>query len=204
MKKQIENTLETALITLLEQKKDLTMESILKILAGRGLSFLLVALSLPFCQPFQIPGFSTPFGLLLAFIGLRIAIGKNAWLPQFLKEKVISYSTLKKVANLALKIVHKLRFFLTSRLVWLVRTPTLHFLHGLTIFVLGLILALPLPIPLTNVLAALPILFFGLGLLEDDGIMIIIAYILSLVCFAVYLSLIWFGKEGISYIFSMM
>jgi hypothetical protein len=60
--------------------------------------------SLPFCQPIQIPGFSTPFGILLAFIGLRIAFGHRVWFPKKLLEKKISYRVLKKFLLLPLEL----------------------------------------------------------------------------------------------------
>jgi hypothetical protein len=54
-----------------------------------------------------------------------------------------------------------------------------------------------MPIPLTNLFFAYPILAFGLGLLEDDGLMIVVGYLLTLVCFSFFTAIIWFGKEGL-------
>lgn len=180
------------------QKETITGETLLTVLSGRGYAFLLIILSLPFCQPIQIPGFSTPFGLILAFIGLRIAFGHHVWIPDTLLKRQISPDTLKKVSSFAIKITDKLRFFIRTRLTWLVTSPILHIIHGLTIFGLALVLALPLPIPLTNLLAAYPILFFGLGMLEDDGLMILIAYALSWLCFFALLVIIWIGHGLLS------
>jgi hypothetical protein len=60
-----------------------------------------------------------------------------------------------------------------------------------------LILALPLPIPLTNVLAAIPILILGFGLLEEDGIAIVIAYFFALICFTAFFLMVWLSKVGL-------
>lgn len=180
----------------LAQTQDVSVKFVIDTLAGKGQAVLLILFSLPFCQPIQIPGFSTPFGILLAFIGLRIAFGHRAWFPKMLLEKKISYRILKKIASIAIKITEKLQFLISTRWEWLIKNPFLHVTHGLTITVLALLLALPLPIPFTNLLAAYPILAFGLGILEDDGLMISIGYLLSLLCFSVFIALIWFGKEG--------
>jgi hypothetical protein len=36
----------------------------------------------PFCTPIPLPGFSLPFGLVIAIIGLRLALGQKPWLPR--------------------------------------------------------------------------------------------------------------------------
>jgi hypothetical protein len=177
------------------QGQDVSVKMILNTLTGKGQALLLVLLSLPFCQPIQIPCFSLPFGILLAFIGLRIAFGHHAWLPQALLERKISYQTLEKIASVAIRITDKLCFFISTRWVWLVNAPLLHTIHGVTIVLLALILAIPMPIPLTNLLSAYPLLAFGLAILEDDGAMILIAYLLACLCFALVISVLLFGKE---------
>lgn len=193
------NSLAERLNHLLELAKvqDISVKVAIETLAGKGQAVLLILFSLPFCQPIQIPGFSTPFGILLAFIGLRIAFGHRAWFPKGLLEKKIPYRILKKIASIAIKITEKLRFLISTRWGWLVNNSASHVFHGLTITALAFILALPLPIPLTNLLAAYPILAFGLGILEDDGLMIAIGYLLAFVCFSFFFALIWFGKEGV-------
>ena len=184
------------------QEQDISIKTIIDTLAGRGQAVLLILFSLPFCQPIQIPGFSTPFGIVLLFIGLRIAFRHRAWLPKGLLEKKISYRIFKKIASITIKITEKLRFLISTRWIWLVHNPSLHIAHGLTIAMLAILLALPLPIPLTNLLAAYPISAFGLAILEDDGLMIVIAYLLALLCFAVFITLVWFSKEGVSLLFN--
>lgn len=194
------NSLAEQLNVLLKQanKEAITVKAVIDTLAGKGQAALLILLSLPFCQPIQIPGFSTPFGIVLAFIGLRIAFGRHVWIPKMILDKKISYSTLNRISSIAIKITEKLRFFTSTRIVWLVQNHSLHIFHGLTIALLSMILALPLPIPFSNLFAAFPILAFGFGIVEDDGLMIILAYILTVICFSFFTVLIWFGKEGFS------
>ncbi len=173
----------------------LTIRSIIDILAKRGQAVLLILLSLPFCLPIQIPGFSTPFGILLAFIGLRVAFGRHVWLPKIIQEKEISFATLKKIASFAISVTDKFQFLIRTRMVWLVKNPASKIMNGLTIFFLALFLSLPLPIPFSNMIAAVPILAFGLAILEDDGVFIIVAYFLTLMFFLAIFALFWFGKE---------
>lgn len=183
------------------QGKDISLETLLRGLGKKGQATLLILLSLPFCQPIQIPGFSTPFGILLAFIGTRIAFGNRIWLPKYILDKKISYQHLEKIVSISIKITDKLRYFVYARFTHLVKNPLLQIMHGLTITLLGLVLALPLPIPLSNILAAFPLTLFGLAILEDDGAAILVAYGLSLLCFFVLALLIWLGKEGLISLF---
>ncbi|WP_213105137.1 exopolysaccharide biosynthesis protein [Candidatus Protochlamydia amoebophila] len=202
MKERINVFAESLQTLLLDAKeKGMTIESLIRNLAKKGQAVLLVLLSLPFCQPIQIPGFSTPFGILLIFIGLRIGFGHQIWLPKWILGKKIPYSVLERIAKLALKVTNKLRYFVYPRLPNLVKNPILLIFHGLMIAILGFVLALPLPIPLSNILAAYPLLIFGLAILEDDGAAILIAYGLSLVCLTILAGLIWLGKEGVSSFF---
>ena len=98
------NLLADRLNQLLTQFKgqSVSVKIVVEALAGRGQAVLLVLLVLPFCLPIQIPGLSTPFGIILIFIGLRIALGHRAWIPQSLLNKEIAYAKLDKIAKLAI------------------------------------------------------------------------------------------------------
>ncbi|KAF3362760.1 putative exopolysaccharide synthesis protein [Chlamydiales bacterium STE3] len=194
------NTLQELLASLKE--KDPELGAIFQILSERGYAAMLFLFSFPFCFPITIPGLSTPFGFAIAYIGLRLAFGHGNWLPSVLMKKKISHSTLKKVSEIAIGTLHHLRFLISSRLTWFVKNPKLHVIHGLTITFLACCLALPLPIPFSNTVSALPLACFGLALLEDDGLFILIAYFFTLICFTFFVLLAWFGKSGITFILS--
>ena len=182
------------------QGKSISLATIFETLSGRGFAALLILFSFPFCFPITIPGLSTPFGLASAYIGLRLAFGKYSWLPQYIMEKKVSYRALTKAASIAIGTTNRLRFFLSSRLIWLVRNSKLRILHGLTIAVLSLLLAMPLPIPFSNTVSAIPLVLFGLALLEDDGLILILAYLFTFFCFAFFATLLWFGKSGVTFL----
>src|SRR5207245_1066199 len=105
--------------------------------------------------PIQIPGLSTPFGILIAFIGLRIAFGKRAWLPKKILLKRVSSKKIQKITLKSLKLMNKTKRFVHPRLEWLCDDhAAIKIGNGLLIFLLGIFLALPLPIPLTNLAAS--------------------------------------------------
>lgn len=181
----------------------ITLRSVMQTLAGKGHALLLILFSLPFCFLIPLPGVSTPFGIILMFIGLRIAFRHKIWLPKQLLEKKISTKTLKHIAKYAIAITDKMRFMLSTRMVWLFDIPWFHIVHGLVIAFLALLLVIPLPLPLTNTLVAFPILLFGLALLKDDGLMLILAYFFSFIGLVGFGLIFYYGAEGIKSIFSV-
>jgi hypothetical protein len=178
--------------------KAMTIKQISEHLDGRGVGVLIVLFSLPFCFPISIPGLSTPFGVLLAFLGLRIAFAKKPWWPNWVLNKEVPYDTLDKVVTKTITISKMLQKVIKPRLTTLITQPIIHRMHGLIIFALAFLLALPLPIPLTNMLTAIPICCLGLGLLEDDGIAVIVAYIFALIGFSAFGAIIYLGGIGLS------
>jgi hypothetical protein len=134
-----------------------------------------------FCLPamIPIPGPSALFGLLLCLIGLRMAMGKELWLPAWCLRLKISRTMLLSMTSKIEWLEGLSKRFVKQRLTFLASSTSLWRLHGLLVIVLGLLL--PLPIPMTNVILAFPILFLSLGLLEKDGLLILIAYLLPLV-----------------------
>lgn len=170
-------------------KAAISIEEILEILSGKGRSLILILLSLPFCQPFQIPGLSTPFGLFIAFIGFRMAFGKSIWLPKSVMSKTIPSSTLQKISQNGLKFMKKIAHLIHPRLKRMCHHRIMYVSNGLLIVLLGIFLALPLPIPLTNIIAGWAILFMAIGLLEDDGVFILLGYFVSLLIIAFFILL---------------
>lgn len=156
--------------------KNWTIQSLFYELKGRGYAFLIILLSLPFCQPLQLPGFSTPFGLIVIFIGLRMLFGKHLWWPQWILKRQISSRTLRTIVQKSLWFIRLLKPFLHVRWRRLCVDPILYRFHGGFIALMGLYLALPLPIPFSNIVVAWALLLLGLGLMEDDGLFICLGY----------------------------
>jgi hypothetical protein len=177
-------TLDDCLKILLEKadNRPISIKQILHTLQGKGALFILVFLALPFCQPITLPGLSTPFGIVIMFIGLRFAFRRKEWLPKFILKKTISPKLLKNIAGKCLYLMKKLKRWIHPRYKWICTHRFSMHLHGVVIIILGLLLALPLPIPLSNIIVAWPLVLLGLGLMKEDGLFIAIGYTLFLIC----------------------
>lgn len=183
---------EDAFLFLLEEAKEgsVSIETILLTLSGKLRVLLLAFLSLGFGQ---IPGVAVFLGLFIAYLGVRIAIGKSfIWMPKvFLRKKIPSYF-LTKILKQILRLLKFMKKWSHPRYVWATQQTAVRIVNGLMIALVGLFLAISPPIPFSSLLAFIAIFSIAIGLLNDDGIYILIGYICSLMYFTVILFLLKF------------
>lgn len=144
---------------------------------GRAYTLILILLALPFITPIPLPGLSTPFGLAIAFIALRLTLGQRPWLPMKLQRKQLPAGFFTKVFAVAGKVIALLESFLRPRLAFISATRPTQQVHALIILIAALALLLPLPIPFSNSFPAWTILLLAAGLLERDGLFILLGYL---------------------------
>lgn len=157
-------------------ERPITLREVIVLLGGRAYLLLVLLLALPFITPIPIPGLSTPFGLAIALIALRLSLGQRPWLSKKLQRKELPAGFIAKVFRFAEKVLLFLEKFLRPRLTFLTDTPLLRQLHAVLILVAALALLLPLPIPFTNSFPAWTILLVAAGLLERDGAFVLAGY----------------------------
>ncbi|MEI6351764.1 MAG: exopolysaccharide biosynthesis protein, partial [Verrucomicrobiota bacterium] len=166
-------------------ERDLSIQEIEFMLRGRGFALLIMLLAAPFLIP-NVPGLSTPFGAAITMMGARLAFGRKPWLPKFVLAKRLSSATLQKILGMLLKISLRLERMVKPRMCFLHRWPGTMNLIGVGIASGGFFLALPLPIPLTNTLPAISILLLTAGMMEEDGVCVLIGYVMGILAW-VYL-----------------
>lgn len=153
-----------------------TLRAVLYLLRGRAYMLIIILLALPFLQPIPLPGLSTPFGLAIVLISLRLSLGQRPWLPKKIQRLKIPPGFFPKVITMAAKIIRFLEKFLTPRWLLLTESGVLRQLHAVVMLAASMILLLPLPIPFSNNLPAWAILLVAAGLLERDGWFICAGY----------------------------
>lgn len=158
-------------------QRPVTLREVIYKLRGRAYTLLLILLALPFITPIPLPGLSTPFGLAIAFIALRLALGQRPWLPMKLQRKQLPAGFFDKVFAVASKVIALLESFLRPRLAPISAPGPAQQVHALFILISALVLLLPLPIPFSNSFPAWTILLLAAGLLERDGLFILLGYL---------------------------
>lgn len=191
------NNPETALnqlkALLKEEKEGYTIHRITSALGNQSYAVILLLFSLPFAFPITIPGLSTPFGIALLLLSLRFTIKKPFWLPHVIAERQIQHKHLKKFVRILEKFLKKMRKIIKPRFPFLFKTSLI---TGALICVQSFFMALPVPLPLTNVFASVPVVLLGLGLLACDGLFILLGYLSSALAITFFIFLCWFGIEG--------
>lgn len=183
--------------------RSLTIGELEQILQGRGFALFILLLSIPFCSPIAIPGLSVPFGVVIMFLGLRIAFGRKPSLPGFILEKRIKYAMLERIIRLGLKLCGWMEKIAKPRMHFLQRWPGMINLIGLGLASGGVQLLLPLPplIPLSNTLPAVSIMLLTAGLIERDGVFVLCGYVLNLAAWIYFAVMFVFLGDGLRYLF---
>ena len=166
----------------------MTVAELESILQGRGFAMFILLLSAPFIVP--APGLSTPFGIALMSLGLRIAIGRKALLPGFVLRRTLTYKTLDRVITPLARIAERFEKRIRPRMHFLQERPWAINLIGIGIVSGGFLLSLPLPIPLSNTLPAISIMLLAAGLMERDGLLVLWGYIMGLLSW-IYIGFWW-------------
>jgi hypothetical protein len=176
------------------------LRDVLEVMHSRGYTVLLILLSLPFCTPIPMPGLSAPFGLVIAFIGLRLALGQKPWLPARLLDTQLPPKFFPRFLAATRRLLRWLEHFLKPRLSHLVRWPLARRVIGAMICVSGLLMTLPFPIPFSNGLPAMAVLLLAAAMLEEDGYFAIGGGVVFILALAFFAAIFWGGTEIVNYL----
>ncbi|MGH7943559.1 MAG: exopolysaccharide biosynthesis protein [Opitutaceae bacterium] len=190
---------ELAMILREFEVETVTLREVIGLLHGRGFVLLIMLLALPFCTPVPLPGLSTPFGLIIAIVGARIAFGANPWLPARLLDTRLPPKSFAKMFALTRKIILGFERLLRPRMLWVTATARREQLHGVPIVICALMLLLPLPVPFSNVVPAWGVMLIAGGLLERDGAFIIAGYIAAAITVVFFAVIGIFGVEAVDF-----
>lgn len=177
-----------------------TLHEVIGVLHGRGYLLLVMLLALPFCAPVSPPGLSTPLGMVIALIGVRLSLGEKPWLPPRLLGMRLPPATFRKVFAVTRKLVLGLEKVLRPRLLGVTGSARREQFHAVPIVVCAVLLLLPLPVPLSNVFPAWAVLLVSAGLLERDGLVILAGYLMVAASLAFFAAIAVLGVGAIDVI----
>ncbi|WP_419419831.1 exopolysaccharide biosynthesis protein [Legionella sp. D16C41] len=159
-----------------KKEQKITFKDIIEELGSQGFGLIIFLFALPSALPLSaIPGFSFIFCLPIIFITLQIIIGKHSlWLPKALAKREINKDKLGHLIKKVLPYLGYMEKLLKPRFDFMT-SSIMEKVHALTVLILSILVLLP--IPLSNSIFALIIIMFGLGLANDDGICLALAYL---------------------------
>ena len=174
----------------------ITLQTLLERSGRQGMLLICALSTLPFLIPVSIPGVSTVFGAAIVLLASALFLNRLPWLPQRILHKPLETAKLVPALRKGVRIVSKMDRWVRQR--WLGLTShTMLRLNCAAVVFGGLLLMAPLgPIPFSNTAPAVGILLLTIGLLQRDGLFVLLGYLgllLSVVYFSVLGYLAWTG-----------
>jgi hypothetical protein len=172
-------TLSSLLASALDANEDgsVSVAEVLDRVAERGFGLILFILGLPNLIPVMPPGSSGVFGALILLTGVQILFGlPRPWLPNRLRQYQLSPKAVQALQNRGVVFMKQIERVSKPRWERLVNPLTLRIV-AVPVILLGLVLFSPLP--LMNTLPATIIMLMGIGLLNRDGLLLVVGLGLS-------------------------
>lgn len=160
-----------------DAEPQITLGDILKRFHTRAFGVLTLIVLLPAFLPVPI-GVGAIAGPLISLTGLQMLIGLPApWLPRAMRQRNIQRATIARFSVRMEGVLRRLERACRPRLVALTSHTAAHVFSGLQLVLLGILLALP--IPLTNYPFGLLLMLYAIALIEHDGVLLLIAWALG-------------------------
>lgn len=157
----------------------ITLGKVVEHVEGEALLIVCLIAILPFMQPIPIPGLSSVLGLIVFFQGLGLMFMGKPFLTKKLKELTITHEKFEMIYKAAVKFSN-----VTDKVSAFKHPLTKHrfslFVAGLCISFSAAFLSLPLPIPFSNFIPALSIFLICIGLLEEDIVIMLLGYCITI------------------------
>lgn len=171
----------------MKAKDSISLKDMIGLLGERvfGLSILLFCI--PNCLPIpNVAALSAFTGIPIGLLGLQMIMGRShLWLPASLGDKRFSGQRFGKILERAIPAIRKVEVLLHPRL-QVMTTESTQRLLGVAFVVLATIMSLP--IPFGNFLPGLAMALMAIGLIERDGLLIVLGLLVGAATVAIMLT----------------
>lgn len=151
----------------------ITLARLMQAMEARAYGALILIFAFPNVLP-SPPGLAGVLGLPLLFLSTRMMLGQTPWLPQFIASRSVPRASFAVVIDRAMPWLQRAERLLRHRLSLLTTGPAQQVLG---LFCLFLTLILVIPIPFGNLAPSLAMCLIALGVLERDGLWVIIGVV---------------------------
>jgi hypothetical protein len=192
--------LSTALYALAydDTRERIAVSDLLDALGDRALAALMFVFAVPNVLPVP-PGTSAVLGAPLLFLAAQLAFGLRPWLPAMIASRSMARTDFGALVRRIGPWLARAERLLRPRAMRLA-LPPMEFVIGLVCLLLAIVLALP--IPLGNMLPALAISLFALGILERDGLWVLAGFAATVVSAVLVSGVVYAMVKTAIYFFS--
>lgn len=153
-----------------ESRSRVSVADLLQVMSGRAIGALLLLFALPNILPAP-PGTSAILGMPLVYLSAQMMLGRLPWLPAFIANRSMAREDFAATISRATPLIARAEKLLKPRLSLVVRHGAERVI-GAVCLILAIVLLLP--IPLGNMLPAFAISLLALGVLERDGVWVLV------------------------------
>lgn len=180
-----------------------TLVEIRDLIGREGMMLLTAFLTIIFLVPVSIPGVSTVFGGGILLLSLSRLVNRPLWLPDKLKHRVVSSEKLKSGMSRGMKWFRRLEHISKPRrMKGLTGGGFIGVINDLGLILGAILLMFPFGlIPFSNTLPAIALLFFAIGLLQRDGVCILLGHLMNIATMVYFAVLIGGGAVAIKRLF---
>lgn len=159
----------------------LSLREVISIFGPKGHVLLSLFFTLPFLQPVPIPGLSTALGFCIVMFGSLMFLNRPPWIPERVARMEVEKKFLLRVTAALESLLKKLEHVVRPRGQAYFSKRGVRAFHGLLLAFHAFLLALPLPIPVSNFIPAIVLLLISLGSLEEDLAVVFVGYLMVVV-----------------------
>jgi hypothetical protein len=164
-----------------------SLRELMALIGEQGLLLLCAFATLPFLIPVSIPGVSTVFGAAIVLLSVAITLNRMPWLPEKILDRQLDAKKLLPALRKGTRIVSRIDAWVRPRMPSMTaRSMTV--VNGCVLVFGGLLLMAPFGlIPFSNTAPAVGILFLAIGMIQRDGVFVMLGYLCTV------LTVIYFG-----------
>ena len=164
---------------------------ILRAVHDRAFGFLVLLLGLVAV----VPSLSTAAAFLLVFPAIQMMVARRApTLPRWIADRQVATPRLQRLVVRLLPVLRRLEKVVRPR--WRTHAVATQRIVGALILVLGL--SILSPMPLSNIPPGLAIMLLAFGYLEEDGLLLAIGLVGSLVSLTFTAGTVWGAVAGVA------
>ncbi|MDP0501966.1 MAG: exopolysaccharide biosynthesis protein [Verrucomicrobiota bacterium JB022] len=166
------------------ENQELKLGMLVDRVGEKGFGMLLVLLALPSALPIPAPGYSTPFGIMLALLAVQMIGGRHVPIfPERFRKMKINRKLADNMLKFAASFFQRIEFMIKPRMKWIGGKVGKSLMGWLVLIMACLMI---LPIPYTNTFPAMVIFLLGIGLMEEDGLFSLFACVIGFFALCLY------------------
>lgn len=153
-----------------ESRERISVHDMVETMRARAFGALLLIFAFPNILPTP-PGTAGILGLPLLFLSTQMMLGLDPWLPGFIARRSMARSTFQTLVERITPWLLRAERLLRARMELLAHPRAQRLLGALCLVVS---VALVLPVPFANLVPSVALCIIGLGVLERDGLWIVL------------------------------